>query len=85
MINSLNVFAVLNGLGSGVVSAVSGKEDKPADMVVQTVKMKTATTCKLWCLIRTESGRRLAFELFSTDMTFTNGEAEIQRGLLCLT
>ena len=23
---------------------------------------------------------RLAFELFSTDMTFTNGEAEIQKG-----
>lgn len=81
VINSLNVFAVLNGLGSGVVSAVSGKEDKPADMVVQTVKDENGNDVQIMVPYTDQKvDGRLAFELFSTDMTFTNGEAEIQKG-----
>ena len=81
VINSLNVFAVLNGLGSGVVSAVSGKEDKPADMVVQTVKDENGNDVQIMVPYTDQKvDGRLAFELFSTDMTFTNGEAEIKKG-----
>lgn len=81
VINSLNVFAVLNGLGSGVVSAVSGKEDKPADMVVQTVKDENGNDVQIMVPYTDQKvDGRLAFELFSTDMAFTNGEAEIKKG-----
>ncbi len=80
-INSLNVFSVLNGLGSGVVSAVSAKEDKPADMVVQTIKDENGNDVQIMVPYTEQKvDGRLAFELFSTDMTFTDGEADIKKG-----
>ena len=80
-INSLNVFSVLNGLGSGVVAAVSDKGDKPADMVVQTVKDENGSDIQIMVPYTDQKvDGRLAFELFSTDMTFTDGSADIKKG-----
>ncbi len=81
VINSLNVFAVLNGLGSGVLSAVTNEKEKPADMVVQTVKDAEGNDVQILVPYTEQKvDGRLAFELFSTDVTFTNGAAEVEKG-----
>lgn len=81
VINSLNVFAVLNGIGSGMVSAVSPKEEKPADMVVQTVKDENGNDVQILVPYTAQNvDGILAFEQFGTDVAFKDGEADVKKG-----
>lgn len=80
--NSLNVFAVLNGLGSGIVSAVGGGEDeKPADMVVQTVTGPDGEPMQIMVPYtdRKIEGR-MAYDKFATDVNFKRGVADVKDG-----
>lgn len=80
--NSLNVFAVLNGLGSGIVSAVGGgEEEKPADMVVQTVTGPDGAPIQIMVPYtdRKIEGR-MAYDKFATDVNFKNGTADVKDG-----
>lgn len=80
--NSLNVFAVLNGLGSGIVSAVGGgEEEKPADMVVQTVTGPDGAPMQIMVPYtdRKIEGR-MAYDKFATDVNFKNGTADVKDG-----
>lgn len=81
VINSLNVFAVLNGIGTGMVEAVSPKEEKKADMIVQTVKDENGNDVQI--LVPYDAKKvdgMLAFEEFSTDVLFKDGVAEVKKG-----
>ncbi len=81
VINSLNVFAVLNGIGSGMVDMVSAKEEKPADMVVQTIKNEEGEEVQI--LVPYSDKRidgALPFELFSSDIAFKDGIADVKKG-----
>lgn len=81
VINSLNVFAVLNGIGTGMVEAVSPKEEKKADMIVQTVKDENGNDVQI--LVPYDAKKVdgiLAFEEFSTDVLFKDGVAEVKKG-----
>lgn len=84
VINSLNVFAVLNGLGQGMLDVISSDKDKakkPADMVVQVVKDENGNDVEIMVPYTDQKvDGRLAFELFTTDMTFTNGTANLKKG-----
>lgn len=83
VINSLNVFAVLNGLGQGMIDVLSdkNKDEKPADMVVQVVKDENGNDIEIMVPYTEQKvDGRLAFELFTTDMTFTDGTANLQKG-----
>ena len=78
--NSLNVFSVLNGIGSGLVSAVS-TSDKEEDTVLQTVTGPDGQPMQ----IRVPKSQqkidgRMAFDKFTTDVTFTKGKASVKDG-----
>lgn len=81
VINSLNVFSVLNGIGTGMVEAVSAKDEKKADMIVQTVKDENGNDVQI--LVPYDAKKvdgMLAFEEFSTDVLFKDGVADVKKG-----
>lgn len=82
VINTLNVFAVLNGIGSGIVSAVTGgEEEQPVDMVVQTVTGPDGEPVQIMVPFtdRKIEGR-MYYEKFATDVNFKDGVADIRKG-----
>lgn len=82
VINSLNVFAVLGGIGTGVLSAVTGNEKvQPTDMVVQTIKGPDGELMQVWVPYtdRKIEGQ-MYFDKFETAVNFDKGVATIKRG-----
>lgn len=80
--NTMNVFAVLDGLGSGLLDVVgAGPEEQEADLVVQTVTEPDGTTRQIMVPYtdRKISGR-MAYDKFATKVDFKKGIANIQDG-----
>ena len=80
--NSMNVFAVLDGLGSGLLNVMgAGPSPKEADLVVQTVTEPDGTTRQIMVPYtdRKISGR-MAYDKFATDVDFKQGLAHIKNG-----
>lgn len=81
--NTMNVFAVLDGLGSGLLNVIGmGAAPKEADLVVQTVTDPDGTTHQIMVPYtdRKISGR-MAYDKFSTDVDFKQGLANIENGI----
>lgn len=78
--NSLNVFSVLNGIGSGLVSAVS-TNDKEENTVLQTVTGPDGQPMQIRVpKSQQKINGRMAFDKFATDVTFTKGTAAVKDG-----
>ena len=78
--NSLNVFSVLNGIGSGLVSAVS-TNDKEENTVLQTVTGPDGQPMQIRVpKTQQKIEGRMAFDKFATDVTFTKGTAAVKDG-----
>ena len=81
--NTMNVFSVLDGLGSGLLNVIGmGAAPKEADLVVQTVTDPDGTTHQIMVPYtdRKISGR-MAYDKFSTDVDFKQGLANIENGI----
>ena len=81
--NSLNVFSVLNGLGKGLVSAVTKGEKIETEerMVVQTMTGPDGELMEVMVpYTEQKSTGQLAYEKFETDVAFNKGVASIKKG-----
>lgn len=81
VINSMNLLAVIESLGDEAADAVSDREPKPADMVVQTVKDEKGRDVQI--LVPYDAGKIdgiWAFEQFGTDIIFEDGVADVTKG-----
>ena len=81
--NSLNVFAVLGGIGNGVVDAVDGPQDSPDDteMIVQTVigENGEAVNIKVPRSQQKMNGH-MVYDKFDTAVEFKDGVAKVKEG-----
>ena len=81
--NSLNVFSVLNGLGKGMVSAVTGgqKDEKGERMIIQTVIGPDGEPMEVMVPYSEQKTKgRLSYEKFETKVNFEEGVATIKEG-----
>ena len=81
--NSLNVFAVLGGIGSGVVDAVDGHQDTLDDteMIVQTVVGENGEPVNIK-VPRTQQkmNGHMVYDKFDTAVEFKDGIANVKEG-----
>lgn len=81
VINSMNVFSLLDGIGKGMVSAVSDEGPTQEDRVVQTILDENGHEIQVWVPASSQKiDGRLLFEQFTTDIVFAQGIADVQRG-----
>ena len=81
VINSLNVFGVLNSIALNSAEALTRRAERPDDMVVQTVLDENGKEIQIMIPHQDEKiDGRWAFEEFSTDVSFNNGVADVSKG-----
>ena len=81
--NSLNVFSVLNGLGKGMISAVTGgeKDEQEQRMIVQTVAGPDGELMEVMVPYSEHKTKgQLSYEKFETKVNFEEGVATIKEG-----
>ena len=81
--NSLNVFSVLNGLGKGMVSAVTGgkKDEQDQRMVIQSVIGPDGEPMEVMLPYSEQKTKgQLSYEKFETNVNFEEGVATIKEG-----
>lgn len=80
--NSMNVFSVLEGLGSGLMDAVgAGPEAQAPDRVVQTVTGPDGQPLQIMVPYTDRKiDGRLVYDKFATQVRFTKGVAEVNDG-----
>ncbi|MBP5403594.1 MAG: AsmA family protein [Elusimicrobiaceae bacterium] len=81
--NSLNVLGVLNSLGSGVVSAVSGDSKEETDKPVKTQTILGPDGEPLEIVVEEtnkEVSGEMEYDKFDTEVNFVNGLATIKEG-----
>lgn len=79
--NSLNVFALLEGIGSGVLSAVSSQGDAPEEMVVQTVIGEDGQPMQVMIpQSQRKTDGKMSYDKFATEVVFKDGVAQVEKG-----
>ncbi len=79
--NSLNVLGVLQSIGGGISSAVTGDTEKDTPVHTQTVLGPDGEAIEVPVLAQTQNtSGELAYDKFDTTVSFTHGTASIKEG-----